>query len=117
LGSYLEAPLDKAILERWEVAPASTVPSLGLGGDVIITQKAAVDEVFDQRYGVGPHGQGSTDFLSRELAVVMQPVRDAYRAAHNGEWPTKQSQLLPFATTPEEQTALGKLLLREASSK
>jgi len=81
---------------------------------VIITQKAPVDEVFDTRYGIGPIGYGSTDFLSRDNANTMNPVWEAFRAAHNGQWPDDDSQLLPYATTPEQQAALQKLMLRDS---
>jgi RNA polymerase sigma factor (sigma-70 family) len=114
---YFETPLDDAILQRWEVAPASTVKSLGLGGDVIITQRAPVDDVFDTRYGIGPFGSGSTDFLSREVAPVMDPVWEAFRNKHNGEWPDDVAQLKPYVTTPEQQVALEKLMLKNAGSR
>jgi RNA polymerase sigma factor (sigma-70 family) len=116
LQPHFDSPVDDAILQRWEVAPASTVKSLGMGGDVIITQRAPVDEVFDTRFGIGPNGTGSTDFLSREVAGTMGPVWEAYRAAHNGQWPNDTSQLLPYATTPEQQASLQKLILRGSGS-
>jgi hypothetical protein len=47
----------------------------------------------------------------------MNPVFEAFRAAHNGQWQTNSSQLLPYATTPEQQVALQKLMLRDSSSK
>ena len=115
LQPYFDSPMDDAILQRWEIASAATVKSLGLGGDVIITQKAPVDDVFDTRYGIGPVGFGSTDFLSREIAPTMDPVWEAFRAAHNGQWPDDDSQLLPYATTPEQQAALQKLILKQSA--
>ena len=105
------------MLERWEIAPAQKVKSLGMGGDVIITQKAAVDDVFDTQFGIRPNGLGTTDFLSHIIADAMDPVWEAFRAAHNGQWPSDSSQLLPYATTPEQQSALQKLLLRDSGSK
>jgi hypothetical protein len=117
LQPYFDSPVDDAILQRWEIAPAATVTSLGLGGDVIITQKAPVDDVFDTRYGIGPSGFGSTDFLSREVAPTMNPLWEAFRAAHSGQWPDDVSQLLPYATTPEQQAALQKLMLKNSAGK
>ena len=115
LQPYFDSPVDDDILQRWEIASAATVKSLGLGGDVIITQKAPVDDVFDTRYGIGPVGFGSTDFLSREVAPTMNPVWEAFKAAHNGQWPDDVSQLLPYATTPEQQAALQKLMLKNSA--
>jgi RNA polymerase sigma factor (sigma-70 family) len=117
LQPYFDSPVDDAVLQRWEIAPAATVKSLGLGGDIIITQKAPADEVFDTRYGIGPQSLGSTDFLSGGTAATLNPVREAFRAAHNGKWPDNNSQLLPYASTPEQQTALQKLILRDSTSK
>jgi RNA polymerase sigma factor (sigma-70 family) len=115
LQSYFDSPIDDSILQRWEIAPASTVKSLGMGGNSIITQKEPVDDVFDTRYGIGPNGFGSTDFLSTDTYATMQPVFEAYRAAHNGQWQTDMSQLLPYATTPEQQAALQKLILKNSA--
>jgi hypothetical protein len=47
----------------------------------------------------------------------MNPVFEAYRAAHNGQWQTDLSDLLPYATTPEQQAALQKLILRKSAQK
>jgi hypothetical protein len=115
LQQYLNPPLDDQILLRWEIAPADTVQSLGLGGDIIITQKEPVDEVFDTRYGIGPNGSGTTDFLSRETMPAMNPVFEAYRASNNGHWPADVSQLQPYAVTAEQRVALQKLILRDSA--
>ena len=117
LQPYFDAPMDPAILDRWHVAPASSVPSIGVG-EVIITQRAPIDDVFDRRLIIGSGGgQGSADFLSQETWKAMTPVFDAYRAANNGQWQTDFVQLEPYARTPEQQAALQKLMLRESSSK
>jgi len=115
LQPYFDSPLDESILQRWEIASAQTVKNLGLGGDVIITQRAPVDAVFDTRFGIGPNGFGSTDFLSREIADTMNPVWEAFRNEHNGEWPEDISELHPYAKTSEQQVALQKLLLKRGS--
>jgi RNA polymerase sigma factor (sigma-70 family) len=117
LQPYFDSPMEDLILKRWEIVPSSTVENLGMGGNAIITQKMPVDEVFDTRYAVGPNGFGSTDFLqSTGTYKTMQPVFDAYRAAHNGQWQTDVSELQPYATTSEQQAALQKLILKESSS-
>ncbi len=41
LQPFFDPPLDAAMLSRWQIAPASTVPNLGVG-DPIITQKGPV---------------------------------------------------------------------------
>jgi len=117
LQPYFKSPVDAAILQRWEVAPAETVKALGLGGDVIITQKAAVDDLYDTRYGIGPNGFGSTDFLSSLTRDILAPLNRAFSAANNGKYPDDFSQLLPYAVTPEQQTALQKLIQKKAAEK
>jgi hypothetical protein len=114
LQPYFDSPVDDAILQRWEIAPANTVRSLGMGGNSIIIQKAPVDDIFDTLYGIGPNGFGNTDFLNTEFGDTLDPVYNAYSAANNGQGWTSVSQLLPYATTPEQQAAIQKLILRDS---
>jgi RNA polymerase sigma factor (sigma-70 family) len=106
LQPYFGSAVDTAILQRWEVAPAATVQALGMGGDVIITQRAPVDDIYDTRYGLGPNGYGSTDFLSSLTRDALAQVNRAFAAANNGRYPDDLSQLLPYAATPAQQSAL-----------
>src|SRR6266496_4407894 len=110
LQPYFDSPVEDAILQRWQIASAATLKNLGMGGDVIITQKAPVDDVFDTRYGIGPNGYGSTDYLNQETEPILRPVSEAFRAAHNGQRVDDLSQLQPYVTTPEQQVALQKLM-------
>ena len=112
LKPFLPPNTDDALFQRWEIAPASTIKSLGLGGDTVITQRAAVDDVFDTRYGIGPYGFGSTDFLASETRNVMEPLWKAYAADHNGQGPDEVAQLMPYAQTPEQQAAVQKTVLK-----
>jgi RNA polymerase sigma factor (sigma-70 family) len=114
LQLYFDSPVDDAILQRWEIAPANTVRGLGMGGNSIITQKAPVDDIFDTRYGIGPNGFGSAAFLSSVLGDTLAPVNEAYMAAHNGQTGATSVQLLPYATTPEQQAAVQKLILHDS---
>jgi len=116
LEPYFKLPLDAAILQRWEVVPAETVESLDLGGAVIITQKGPVDDIYDTRYGIGPHTFGGTDFLGSTRAILAT-VSQAFAAANNGKLPDDLSQLLPYAVTPEQQTALQKMIQKKAAEK
>ena len=111
LQSYFDSPVDNGILQRWEIVPASAIPNLGFG-DFMITQKTAVDDMFDMRSGIGPNGAGAVDFLTTETQQVMMPIYQAYTAANNGQTFTDLSQLQPYATTSEQQAALQKLIQR-----
>jgi RNA polymerase sigma factor (sigma-70 family) len=54
LKSYLSSPIDDAILQRYEIVPASSlVSALQLAGDWVITQKAAVNPALDLRFAYG----------------------------------------------------------------
>jgi RNA polymerase sigma factor (sigma-70 family) len=118
LQPYFNPPVDDSILQRWEVAPKSTVPSLGMG-DTIITQIAPVDADYDMRYGIGPNGSGSAgpqdwDAPGTGPIAILMPAIKAYVAANNGLQPTDLSQLTPYLTTPEEQAALQQAIKRSS---
>jgi len=111
LQPYFDTPVDDAVLQRWEITSAKTAPNLGLG-DPIITQKAAVDDLFDSRMAIGPHGFGSSDFLSSEIKNTLGPVYQAYQDANNGQEPGNPSQLVPYASTAEQKALLQKVIQR-----
>ena len=117
LQPYFDSPVDVAILQRWEIVPAKTIPSLGFGLDSIITEKTAVDDLFDQRMAIGSNGYGITDFLSTTTREVMKPVYQAFSTANNGETIANHSQLLPYATTAEQQAAVQKWVQRDLLNK
>ena len=41
---------------------------------------------------------------------ILQPALQAFAAANNGQKPTDPSQLLPYVTTPSQQTVIQKLI-------
>jgi RNA polymerase sigma factor (sigma-70 family) len=107
LQQYFSSPVDDVILQRWEIAPASANPSVGVG-DTIITEKSAVDESLDQRWAIGATGFGAGNYESPDIGAalaVMKPVMKAYAADNNGNQPTDPSQILPYLTMPEQQAA------------
>ncbi len=117
LQPYFDPPMDPAILQRWEILPAgATIPGIGNEGP-LITQKAPVDALLDRRFAVFSGGFGSTDFLNSEVQNVMQPVYQAFTAANNGTYQGDPAQLLPFATTSEQQAAVQKLIQQSAARK
>jgi transcription-repair coupling factor (superfamily II helicase) len=46
----------------------------------------------------------------------MIPVAKAFSAANNGKEATDVSQLLPYATTPDQQAAIQKLIQRQKAA-
>jgi RNA polymerase sigma factor (sigma-70 family) len=114
LEPYLISPIDDAILDRWEVAPPSTVPNIGVGSEGIITEKAAIDEIFDSRVAIGADGYGTSDFLTAEAEPYLGQVYKAYVAANNGLQPANVSDMLPYAATPEQRNAVQKMILKNS---
>ncbi len=111
LQTYFDPPIDSGLLDRWQIAPA---PNSGLGGDFQITEKTTPDEIFDHRHFIGTRGVGGTsDYFSMQ-EKLLNPVYDAYMAANNGHRPSDHAPLLPYATTPEQQTLIRKLATRDS---
>ena len=117
LKPYLPASIDDAILQHWAIVPAKAIESVSVGGDWAITQQSVVDDVFDSQFSIGPDGFGSGDYLSHSTRNLMDPVYDAYRAAHGGNWPTDLTTLMPYVTTPEQRSALQKLMLKDSTKR
>ncbi len=62
LQPYFESRIDDAILQRWEILAGDKLKGLGIQGPVAITQKAAVDEKYDARWGVSLNGKVRNDW-------------------------------------------------------
>ena len=84
-----------------------------------ITQKAPVDDIFDERVVIGAgvldrsFGVLGQNFLTEETWDTMEPARAAHRAAHQGRNADQSAQLEPFVTAPEQKAALQRLVLSE----
>jgi RNA polymerase sigma factor (sigma-70 family) len=120
LQQYFNPPVDNSVLQRWEIAPHSTVEGVGVG-DMVVTQVAPVDADNDNRYAVGLNGWGTSgtqdwDSPNNPLTILKGALQ-AYMNANNGQEPTDASQLAPYATTPEQQSALQKLAASQSFSR
>jgi hypothetical protein len=63
LQPYFDSPVDGAILQRYEIVPANTIPKAKeMSVSWLIVQKTRVDEndKNDQREVIGPNGYGSS---------------------------------------------------------
>ena len=115
LQNYLKTPLDPTILQRFGIFPSEAVPNVGMGGDWIITQKTFVEPEYDLHFVIGPNGHGTTSYKQTPLDTLM-PALQAFSAANGGQTPTDPSQLQPYITTPDQQTALQNLRPSSATS-
>lgn len=109
LAEYFTKPVDEALLLRYRVAPASTVPNVRMGGDWILTQVARVDSEMDDIVVIGPAGHGRTSPGTQD-GTLIQPVVQAFSRANPGVRPTDPSQFLPYATTVEQRAAIERMM-------
>jgi hypothetical protein len=121
LQPYFNPPVEASILQRWQVAPHSSLPD-GNG----ITQIAAVDENYDARITVGLDGVSNNtsdkwwdtsvwDTTGPNITEILKPALVAYMAATNSQTPPADpSQLAPYATPPEQQAILQKIIQKSA---
>jgi hypothetical protein len=109
LKPYFETTPDDAMLQRYAIVPASSIPNMKMGGDWLITVKDPVDEEYDSLWALGAKGLGNTTYQNSTEIAVLAPAMKAYEDAHNGQGPTGPSDLLPYLTTPEQQAAWQKL--------
>jgi hypothetical protein len=117
LRSYFDPPIDDSILQRFEILPAAELPGLKLRDDWIVTQTAPIDLEHDFRYGVDSYGYTFTSFSQSYGPVqteTLSPILKAFIAANNGRMPANPSELLPYASTPETQAALQRLVKKFA---
>jgi len=120
LNSYFESTPEDAMLQRYTVVPASSIPNMKFGGDWLITVKDPIDKENDTLWGLGEHGFGSSDYASSEqakLGEILLPAFKAYQAANNGHNPQDpMNDLGPYITTPEQLAVLQKLAqMRDAA--
>lgn len=118
LQPYFTQAIDDAILQRWKIVNGKSAPVKMNGADLVVTQKAPVDDVFDNRFSVTANGVGSSQFFFSDNQTILAPLYDAFDAAypnHSSGAPSA-NDLLPFVKTPEQQTALQKLILRESAN-
>jgi hypothetical protein len=112
LKPYLKPPVDDSILQRYEILPGDSLPSVPLPaiGEWVITQKSAMDPEYDSRIAVGPFGSGSASFEESEVLKALTPAINAYLAANSGQLPEDPAKLVSYVRTPAEQAALQKAI-------
>ena len=114
LKPYFKTPIADAILGRYEIVPADSLPTITLPGvgDWVVTQKAAVDLEYDTRFAVATVGgsgyTGSGSFAESEMVRSLMPAIKAYFAAKGQGTLNDLAQLSAYADTPDAQAALEK---------
>ena len=124
LKPHFSEPIEDALLQRYGIFPSTTFPGSRASGNWVIAEITSPDEDLNYRYIIHENGSSSARFneaTSKEdiaqlnaqmrlLAETLVPVATAYAAAHAGNPPPTPEQLVTFATTPEQQAALQKLI-------
>jgi len=77
--------------------------------------KAAIDPATMAKYFEEIRANIAENQPPHELSV-MAPVIKAYRAANNGQDPTNPAELLPYATTAEQQALIQTSAQKQAAS-
>jgi hypothetical protein len=111
LWQYFDPRTDPAILRRWKIVPAKTLPGHDLGSDYVVTQMGAlVDQTRDHIQLLTANSSGVTNFSTVKSRQVMEPVYQAYRNANGGQIPKDRSDLQTYAVTLEQKAELQKLI-------
>jgi len=112
LQPYYKSPMEDALLQRWQIAPAEMYPNLQVGSKRVITQKAAVDEDYDLCGVLGANGTAWSEFKVQRAIQTLLPVYQAYLAGHsdndhlmNASGQIDPTLLKPHIQTPEQQAA------------
>lgn len=104
-----------AMLQRYRLIPAATIPNVIMGGDTILSAPL-IDSKYDTYLIIGPNGWGTTSSAASETArdfELLEPAFRAYRAA-KGEDHSDLLSVLPYATTPEQRAMIEKLARQQA---
>ena len=124
LKSFFQVPIDDAILQRYGIFPAGSLGDTRATGEWVLAEITSPDEDLDYRYVTSAGGSDAVRFKqprSKEkvarinaqiqlLIPVLEPVGNAYAAAHEGSQPASAEQMTSYASTPQQQSALQKLI-------
>ncbi|TAG11406.1 MAG: hypothetical protein EAZ42_00790, partial [Verrucomicrobia bacterium] len=108
LQAFFETPVEAAVLDRWHIIPDFKSP-MQLVGEWTITQKATVDAELDTLIGVSANGNSSFSPPNPNAEALML-IHKAFSDANPGKRPLSMSELLPYATTPQQKEALNKII-------
>ena len=128
LKPYFNPPVDDAILQRYAILPRATFGDIRATGDWVIAEITSPDEDLDYRYVTSAGGSDAMRFKQprsgeeiaqmnaqiQSLIPTLEPAMKGYAAAHEGIPPPSEApkieQLIPYATTSEQQSAIQKII-------
>jgi RNA polymerase sigma factor (sigma-70 family) len=106
LAPHFEPPVDRAILERYEISPSDDIPGApSRAREKILTVKAPADPELDAFWWVGADSYGNTTALGVDFEEAMR----RFTAANPGQRPTSATQIRPYLKWPVRDEAVQKL--------
>lgn len=108
--SYLEKPLDQAILDRYQMVGTGKLNDLRKDQSVFEEVAAPVDEEFDTYFRFHRNGRSSTSFS--QIGFAIEAAAEAYANANGGKLPRDATQLSPYLTQPIEPARVQKFLTK-----
>jgi len=98
IASYLGAPLDNALLQRYEF----TAPGM------VSEKSTALDDQDDAYFEIS--AEDVSTITGSVAENTLKQALQEFSLANHGQKPTDPSQLLPYARTPAEQAVLQRLI-------
>lgn len=116
LRAYLDAQVTNEMLQRWQIVSGNSeaVSGFVVDSDKVITQKTAVDELFDfKTIIIGRNmGIGGTEFFPGQHRQVLISLYEKYRTEHGDSLPKSPRDLEIYAESEEEKHLVDLLHLR-----
>jgi RNA polymerase sigma factor (sigma-70 family) len=108
LQPYFAAPVDPALLSRYQLLQTGNIADLGAGRPLIGETAPPVDEEYDTRFEFGLVGTHSESVSRSEGAL--EAAATAYANANNGLLPREASDVAPYLQQPLDPARVQRFL-------
>lgn len=119
LNSYLEKPMEDAMLQRYRIMDKDEARTGWLDGMVLI-EKVAVDKWQETQVAIGPLNTAlgpPPETVHLEFPPELKPAIEAYQTKNPQKVPADFTELRSYVTTPQQKAALEKLIKAIEDSK
>jgi hypothetical protein len=106
--SYLEEPIEPAILERYQMVGTGKLDDLRRDQSVFQEVAPPVDEEYDTYFRFHRNGRSSTSFS--QVGFAIEAAAEAYAQANGGRLPREPDQLAAYLQQPIDQKRVQKFL-------
>lgn len=101
LRPYFDAPIEAAVLDRYQMIKTGQLKDLGHEYNLIAETAPPVDNEYDTRFEFGLNGRSSSSV--NQAGEALEAAATAYAKSNNGALPRDASQLSPYLQKPVEQ--------------